>query len=75
MTKTQGIEEIKKCINVRNTYLNDLINRNAQRFYTKEMEQNFRKDINEIINKAKLTYFDLIDNGVIYKDWGIKKTL
>ena len=75
MTKTQGIKKIKKYISIRNTYLNDLINRNAQRFYTKEMKQNFRKDINEIINEAKLTYFDLIDNGVIYKDWEIKKTL
>ena len=72
MTKTQGIKEIKKCIENRNQYLNDLINRNDQSFYTKEIDESFRKNINEITNKAKLSYFDLIDSGIIYKDWGMK---
>ena len=72
MTKTQGIKEIKKCIENRNQYLNDLINRNDQSFYTKEIDESFRKNINEITNKAKLSYFDLIDSEVIYKDWGMK---
>ena len=68
MTKIKALKDIKFYIDIHNKYLNDLLNRNAQRFYTKEMQDKFFKDINEIIEHAKLTYNDLMSYGIIGKD-------
>jgi len=68
MTKRKALKDIKFHIDINNGYLTGLLNRNAQRYYTKEMQDKFFKDINEIIEQAKLTYNDLISYGIIGKD-------
>jgi len=69
MTKRKALKDIKFHIDINNGYLTGLLNRNAQRYYTKEMQDKFFKDINEIIEQAKLTYNDLISYGFICIDY------